>query len=107
MNDVTYVEAARILAQRMMIEGGNTPESRVNWVFRMVTSRLPDEEEKLVLLGNLDSQLEYFRGNPKEAAKLLAIGKKRSDERLDPGELAAYATTASLILNLDETITKQ
>jgi hypothetical protein len=107
MNDVTYVEAARMLAQRAMIEGGKTPESRIRWVFRLVTSRLPDEEEKRVLLDNLDSQLGYFRGNPQEAAKLLATGKKRSDERLNPEELAAYAATASLILNLDETITKQ
>jgi hypothetical protein len=55
----------------------------------------------------LQAQLTFFRANLKEAEKLLAIGEKRNDPKLNPAELAAYATTASLILNLDEVITKQ
>ncbi|MGH9940377.1 MAG: DUF1553 domain-containing protein, partial [Blastocatellia bacterium] len=107
MNDVAYVEAARMLAARMMIEGGAKPEDRVAWAFRLVTSRRPDQNELRILLNNLDAQLKYFGGDSKEAAKLLAVGERRSDERLDAAELAAYATVASLILNLDEVITNQ
>jgi Protein of unknown function (DUF1553)/Protein of unknown function (DUF1549)/Concanavalin A-like lectin/glucanases superfamily/Planctomycete cytochrome C len=107
MNDPTYIEAARLLAQRMLAEGGTAPESRVAWAFRVVASRQPDEEERQRLVGNLEAQLDYFRRHPEEAARLLAVGQRRRDERLDPVELAAYSVTASLILNLDEAITKQ
>jgi uncharacterized protein DUF1553/uncharacterized protein DUF1549/concanavalin A-like lectin/glucanase superfamily protein/cytochrome c len=107
MNDVTYIEAARMLAERMMIEGGSEAADRVAWAFRLATSRWPDEKEKRLLLENHHSQFEYFRGNPGEAEKLLAVGEKRNSPKFDTVELAAYAATASLILNLDEVITKQ
>jgi len=107
MNDVTYVEASRMLAERMMIEGGAKAEERVAWAFRLATSRPPDEKELQVLVNNLIAQQEYFSNHPKEADRLLAVGERRSDQKLDTAELAAYASTASLILNLDEVITKQ
>jgi mono/diheme cytochrome c family protein len=107
MNDVTYVEAARMLAERMLLGGGTLPEQRLAWAFRAVTSRPPDETERQTLLDNLKAQLSYFREHRREAEKLLTIGEKRNDAKLDAAELAAYATAASLILNLDEAITKQ
>jgi len=107
MNDVTYVEAARLLAGRMIKEGGTTPESRVAWAFRLATARWPDDSERQILLGNLSAQLDYFRRRSREAAGLLSVGQKRNDGKLDPAELAAYSITASLLLNLDEVITKQ
>ncbi len=107
MNDVTYVEAARMLAERMMVAGGPSPQARLTWAFRAVASRSPDEIEQQTLLNNLNAQLAYFRRHPQEAEKLLAIGEKRNNAKLNAVELAAYATTASLILNLDEVITKQ
>jgi hypothetical protein len=107
MNDVTYVEAARMLAERMLTEGGAKAEDRVAWAFRLATSRRPDEKELQVLVNNLNAQLEYFSAHPKEAARLLAVGERRNDRKLDVAELAAYASTSSLILNLDEVITKQ
>jgi hypothetical protein len=107
MNDVTYVEAARMLAERMLLISEAGPQQRLAWAFRAVTSRPPDEMEQQTLLENLNAQLAYFRGHPREAEKLLMIGEKRNSPKLNPAELAAYATTASLILNLDEAITKQ
>jgi hypothetical protein len=111
MNDVTYVEAARMLAQRMLLEcppqGANPIRERLVWAFRALTSRVPSEAEQKVLLDSFNTQLRYFRERPREAKALLALGEKRNDEKLDAAELAAYAVTASLILNLDETITKQ
>ncbi len=107
MNDVTYVEAARMLAERMMKEGGAAEAERLSWAFRAVTSRPPDQAEQQTLLENLNAQLAYFRSHPRGAEKLLMIGEKRNDAKLNTAELAAYATTASLILNLDEVITKQ
>jgi hypothetical protein len=107
MNDVTYVEAARMLAARMLTEGGLRAEDRVAWAFRLVTSRRPDENESRVLLKNLEAQMKYFGADPKAASALLSIGARRIDQNLNAAELAAYAATASLILNLDEVITKQ
>jgi hypothetical protein len=107
MNDVTYVEAARLLAGRMIADGGATPEARVAWAFRLVTSRAPKPDERRILLSNLNSQLEYFRGQTEEAGRLLKTGEKRNEVRLDARELAAYTALASLLLNLDEVITKQ
>jgi mono/diheme cytochrome c family protein len=107
MNDVTYVEAARMLAERMMKEGGATPEERLAWAFRAATSRRPGERELQILLKSLREQMDYFSHNPQEAAKLLSVGERKKDDKLNAFDLAAYATTASLILNLDEVITKQ
>jgi hypothetical protein len=107
MNDVTYVEAARLLAERMLKEGGSTPETRIAWGFRAATARRPAESERRILLGSLNAQLEHFRRDPQAAAKLVAVGERRNDAKLDAVELAAYSVTASMLLNLDEVITKQ
>jgi hypothetical protein len=90
-----------------MLHANESAENRLAVAFRAVTSRQPDASERQVLLDHWQAQLTFFRANPKEAEKLLAIGEKRNDPKLNPAELAAYATTASLILNLDEVITKQ
>jgi hypothetical protein len=107
MNDTTYIEAARMMAQRMLNDGGSKPEDRIALGLRLAAGRRPDANETQVLLGNLRSQLEYFHGHPQEATRLLAVGTKPSEPKLNSEELAAYAVIASLILNLDEVITKQ
>jgi hypothetical protein len=107
MNDTTYIEAARMMAQRMLKDGGARPEDRIALGLQLAAGRRPDGNETQVLLGNLRSQLEYFHGHPQEAARLLAVGARPSDPRLKTEELAAYSVIASLILNLDEVITKQ
>jgi hypothetical protein len=107
MNDVTYVESARMLAQRMLNEGGNKPEDRIVLGFRLAAGRVPDESERRVLLNSLETQLAYFRNNPAAASDLLAEGQRRNDPRLEAEELAAYAVVGSLILNLDEVISRQ
>jgi hypothetical protein len=107
MNDVTYIEAARMLAQRMMLEGGTAPGDRLTWAFRLATSRRPNERESGILLRHLQKQRDYFGRNPQAAEQFLAVGEKKNDSRFNVIELAAYAATASLILNLDEVINKQ
>jgi mono/diheme cytochrome c family protein len=107
MNDETYVESARMLAQRMLHEGGASPEDRLALGFRLAAGRAPEQSERQVLLGSLQAQREYFQSHPDAAAALLAVGEKRNDPKLQAQELAAYAVVGSLILNLDEVITKQ
>jgi hypothetical protein len=107
MNDVTYIEAARMLAERMLKEGGATAEQRLAWAFRVVTSRQPNTSEIQVLARHLTKQRDTFKRDAEAVKKLLSVGEKRNDDKLDKAELAAYATTASLLLNLDEVVTKQ
>lgn len=107
MNDVTYVEASRFLAKRMLTEGGNTHSDRLAWGFRVVTSRKPDATERQVLEENLNAQMDYFNRNQDEARKLLSVGEKRTSQQLNAAELAGYSMVASMLFNLDEAITKQ
>jgi hypothetical protein len=107
MNDVTYVEAGRALAQRVLREGGATPEDRITLAFRLVLSRPPRPAEKKVLLAGLTEHLETYRQDRAAAQKLIRAGTSRPDEKLDVPELAAYTAVASLILNLDEAVTKE
>jgi hypothetical protein len=105
MNDPTYVEAARKLAERVLAEPGTTDE-RLSKTFCLVVARRPSEREKEVLRRVFDTQLAAFRADPDAIEKLLAVGESPRDERFEPAELAAWATVASAILNLDEAVTR-
>jgi hypothetical protein len=106
LNDPTYVEAARKLAERMMTEGGTNSDERIAFAFRLATARGPSIEEAKVLRETFDRRWVQFRADLEKAKKLVATGESPRNMSLDPAELAAYATVASMILNLDETITK-
>jgi hypothetical protein len=107
MNDPTYVEAARALAQRTLLEGGKDRNDRIAYAFRLATARKPSRKEKKVLRQLLEERLAEFTRDRQAATKLLSVGESRRDKRLDVAELAAWTTVASAMLNLDETITKQ
>jgi len=107
LNDPTYVEAARALAERALREGGKDEKSRLEYAFRLATARKPTGKETGVLRKLLEGRLDGFRRDRGAAAKLLRVGESARDERLDPVEVAAWTTVTSVILNLDETITKQ
>jgi hypothetical protein len=107
MNDPTYLEAARALAQRTMTEGARDGGGMIGYVFRLVTARRPTAEEAFLLRALFRKQLAHYRGDKKSAQDLLSAGESKWDSRLDISELAAWTTVASAILNLDETITKE
>ena len=107
MNDVTFVEAARKFGERMYFEGGETLENRLAHGFEMATSRPPALRESELLRSAFERQLAGFEGNPEAATALLAHGESAVRKGVRTAELAAYAMTAGLILNLDETVTKQ
>ena len=102
MNDVTYLEAARVLAEHAMRDGGASAESRIAWAFRRVLSRTPDDNElKLLVLGH-ERRSNRLLTNPDEARRLIEVGESRRDESLDAPETAALAATIGLLFNLDE-----
>ncbi len=107
LNDVTYVEAARALAQLVLIEGGRTPEDRITFAFRRATARFPTTRELQVLARGLDRYRQTFKADPESAKKLIRHGESPIDARLDSVELAAYTALAGVLLNLDEAITKE
>ncbi|HVX63413.1 MAG TPA: DUF1549 and DUF1553 domain-containing protein, partial [Pirellulales bacterium] len=107
MNDTQYVEAARLLAERMMTEGGAAPEEQITYAFRLATARRPAADELTLLVGALNAYLADYQAQPEAAVKLLAVGDSKRNESLDAGQLAARTMVANLILNLDETITKE
>jgi hypothetical protein len=106
MNDPTYVEASRKLAERVMREGGATEDERIAYAFRVPLARRPTAEEAAVLKRVFADQLAHYRADAGAARRLLAVGESPADATLDPAELAAWATVASVILNLDETVVK-
>jgi hypothetical protein len=107
MNDVTYVEAARVFAQRVMKEGGKTPADRIAYAFRVATARPPKPAESAILLDAFRRNSDLFKSKPDAALKYVSAGEYPRDAKLDVSELAAYTTVTSLILNLNETVMKE
>jgi len=106
LNEVTYVEAARKLAERMIQAGPETVD-RLKAGFDWALSRDPSAHESAVLAGLLEKHLVEFRRDPNAANQLLSQGSTRSADTFVPAELAAYSMVASAILNTDEFITKE
>ncbi|HXJ41757.1 MAG TPA: DUF1553 domain-containing protein [Bryobacteraceae bacterium] len=107
LNDTTYVEAARALATRMLLEGGKTPGTRLDFGFRLATARRASPREIGILRDALKAELLEYRQHEDRAEALLRNGELPVDPRVNKQELAAWTTVASMILNLDETITKE
>jgi len=109
MNDVTYVEAARALGQRVMKKGiaeKSSVEQNVNHMYRLAVSRQPTEEVRSILVGAYGDYLSEYQIDRQAALDLVSEGESLRDETLDISQLAAYQMVASLILNLDGTITR-
>jgi hypothetical protein len=107
LNDATYLEAARGLAERMIREGGSTPEDRLTEGFRRATGRIPAPGELKVLARGLERYREAFQSDSQASTEWLHHGERPVSAGLDPVELAAYVAAASVILNLDETVTRE
>ncbi len=107
MNDPTYVEASRMLARRMLSEGGQDGASRVRVGYQRAVARPPSERESRLLQDLAESQRKKFRERPELASELLRVGASPRDEGIPDHALAAWTIVASSILNLDETISKE
>ena len=106
MNDVQHYEAARNLAQRLLTEGGKTPEERLAWGFRLVTGRHATDKELALLKQLLGEELARYKKDPEAAKKAIANGQSKANPALDAAELAAYSLVGNLLLNLDEVVMK-
>ncbi|MCE9603478.1 MAG: PSD1 and planctomycete cytochrome C domain-containing protein [Planctomycetia bacterium] len=106
MNDVQHIEAARALGERMLKEGGKTPEERIQFAFRVVLSRKPEADEMKIVLEELAAHRAKFAKDEASAKLAIAHGESKPDAKLAPVELAAYTLTAGMLLNLDETLNR-
>ncbi len=106
LNDPTYVEAARVFAQRMLTEGGATLASQLDWAFARALSRPATADEKQILTDLHAKNLARFKADPLAARQFLTIGDAPLSPRFKPEDVAAATTITRAILNLHETITR-
>ncbi len=107
LNDTQFIEAARLLAERMFKEGGSSLEDQLAWAFRTVTSRRPAAREIAVLRKLYDDQRELFAADPSAAARLVTVGEAVNDPSIALENLAAGTVLAKAIMNHDEAIMRR
>ncbi len=105
LNDPTFVEAARVLAERVLMDA-KTDDERIALAFQICLSRLPTAEERRILLESLHTASDRFHKDRSAADKLLSVGRTTSRLTIAAEELAAWTTVLSMLLNLDEAISK-
>ncbi len=109
LNETVFVEAARALGQKVLLEGGSGDPERINYAFRRVLTREPEKSESDELLTMLENQKHRFsEGNLDPRALAYGDGQPE-DMNIDasPSELAAWTAVSRVLLNLDETITRE
>ena len=107
LNDVTYAEAARVFAERVMRACAGDSAERLQRAFRMLTGRKPREAEQAVLDASFQRLLKQYQANQYAAAKLTSAGEAPVCNDFDAAELAAYTGIASMLMNLDEVLNKE
>lgn len=106
MNDPTFVEASRALADRVLAKNLAQDDSRLQRAFQIATGRMPDPKETQVLVQALEEMRTSFQNDPSEIDAFLSVGEYDVSTDQSQIEIAAYTAIMSLILNLDETLTK-
>lgn len=110
LNETVFVECAQVLGRKALEEGGRTDAERVTYAFRRALSRMPTPDEKAELLSLLAKQRDRIAGGWVNANEI-ATGKDEPAANIPKGstptQVAAYTVVARVILNLDETITKE
>ena len=110
LNETTFMECAQALARKTLVEGGKSDKERIDFAFRRALSRPPTDSEQNELLTLLKKQTQHI-GDGWVNATELATGKSTAPDKLPanitPTQLAAYTVVSRVLLNLDETITKE
>jgi len=104
MNDIQHIEAARNFAQRVLTEGGDNFDARLNFAFRHVVARYPRSDEAAIIESTLAEHLARYSKNVEAAKQLITFGDSKPDAKLKADELAAWTMISNLLLNLDEAL---
>src|SRR5439155_2191235 len=105
LNDPTYVEAARTLAERALAAPDDG--ARLELVFGRILARPPRESERKILLDGLRRLRGEYAARPDDAKKLVKVGESKRNELIDAVEHAAWTSLCLAILNLDEAVTRE
>ena len=106
LNDPQFVEAARHLAQLVLKQGGETPETRIDLAARRLLARPMTPEEIKVVRESLDGLMDHYSAHPEDATKLINVGESKPDPSIAAPELAAWTMLANELMNLDEVLNK-
>jgi len=106
LNDPTYVEAARVFAERITGHSDNDAQ-RLDFAFRCAIARRPNDAERGIVMDILLVARQRFAAAPDDAKKLLSVGSSTVNSTMDTADLAAWTSVTSILLNLDETISKR
>ena len=106
LNDPTWVEAARFLAEQVMQGKDELPE-RIEYAFRLVNSENPSPSKLDILKAAYEEQVNIYHKSPDDAEKLLAVGDKKRNPNLPLPEHAALTNLCLAILNLDQSLTRE
>lgn len=106
LNDPTWVEAARTLAEQSLKAASDT-DSRLTHAFRRVVGRKPTDRDMQTLRRALERQTAIYKSDPASAQKLLTVGASKRDESLNPTDHAALSSVCLAIFNLDEALTRE
>ncbi len=104
-NDPTYVEASRNLAERVLKSSSNDAQ-RLQTAFMLLVGRAPKPQEQKVLIDALQKQRTHFTANPAKAKEVIHVGESVASAAISAPELAAWTMVCSLIMNLDESLTR-
>lgn len=107
LNDPQFVEAARVLAERMQKEGGKTLENQTRYGFRLLCGRLPNPKEAKLIKKQYQAALDKYQENPQAAEALLQVGEYPADSKLDKIQTAALTMVANTMMNFDEAYMKR
>jgi hypothetical protein len=106
LNDEQFVEAARHLAQRALLQGNDGVPERAQRLAQRLLARDFRPEELALIETTLAELLDYYAKHADDARRLIAVGQSRADERLDAMELAAWTMLVNELMNLDEVLNK-
>jgi hypothetical protein len=106
LNDPTYVEAARVFAERIVRNAGDSRESRIQFAYRLALARPPRPDELRMLATLFQQHLDQYSATPDAANELLHVGEWPVPTDIDTAQLAAWTSVARVILNLHELITR-
>ncbi len=105
LNDVQFVEAARVLAEKAL-KAAPDDDARIGFVSARLIARPFRPHESAIVKQSLADLRRHYRAKPDEARKLIAFGESKADPALDPSELAAWTMLVNELFNLDEVLNK-
>ena len=106
LNDEQFIEAARHLAQRTLIEGGDDLASRLRWLGLRLLARPLKSDEMSIVDQSLEKLVDYYRSHADDTTHLLAVGESPRDLSLDTAELAGWTMLVNQLMNTDEVLNK-